>query len=106
VVFTGAVKSNISSQPTYNNLTQEVIWNIDKIVATKGIISEPIEAIFQIQATPNVTQVKYFQPLLGQTKIEVQDNYTGVTLENAALPVNTQLPYDLTVKPEEGAVQF
>ena len=106
VVFTGAVKSNISSQPTYNNLTQEVIWNIDKIVATKGIISEPIEAIFQIQATPNVTQVKHFQPLLGQTKIEVQDNYTGVTLENAALPVNTQLPYDLTVKPEEGAVQF
>lgn len=106
VVFTGAVKSNISSQPTYNNLTQEVIWNIDKIVATKGVISEPIEAIFQIQATPDITQVKHFQPLLNKTKIEAQDNYTGLTLENIALPVNTQLPYDLTVKPGEGEVQL
>jgi len=105
VVFSGVVKSNVSSQPTYNSLTQELILNIDKIAANKGVVNEPVEVIFQIQATPNINQVNRFQPLLKETQIEAHDDYTGKILTATAPALTTRLPFDSTVSPNEGLVQ-
>jgi len=88
VRWTGQVKSNINSLPSYDERTQEVVWNIDKILATKGIISSPVEAIFQVEATPNVIQTGTNMPLLGQTTIRASDDFNKINLMNFIAPLN------------------
>ncbi len=104
VRFTGQVKGNIDSLPTYNDRTQEVIWTINKISATKGVISQPLEAIFQIEAVPNINQTGNYQPLIRETSISASDDFTGKMLQNQAVGITTALPDDLTVSQIKGTV--
>jgi hypothetical protein len=104
VSLTGIVKSNIDSVPLYNERTQEVVWRIERILAAKGVINEPIEAIFQIQAVPNATQVGQYQPLLSETRIKAVDEFTGLQLENFDTVLTTSLPDDVTVGQGGGRV--
>ncbi|MFA5083816.1 MAG: hypothetical protein WC475_00310 [Candidatus Paceibacterota bacterium] len=104
VRFTGQVKGNVDSLPTYNDRTQEVIWTINKISATKGVISQPLEAIFQIEAVPNSNQIGNYQPLIRETNISASDDFTGKTLLNQAAGITTALPDDLTVSQIRGTV--
>jgi hypothetical protein len=104
VTWTGKVKGNAGSLPTYNDRTQEVVWTIDKIPATKGVISSPLEVVFQIQATPNITQVGNYQPLIKETYITALDDFTGTRLQNQAAAVTTVLPDDPTVSQTLGIV--
>lgn len=94
VRWTNQVKSNISSAPTYNERTQEVIWLIDKIPATKGVIDDPVEAIFQVEATPNIAQVGQGLPLLSNAILKAVDDFVNTDLTSSALGLNTQLISD------------
>ncbi len=89
VRWTGQVKSSINSVPSYDERTQEVIWNIDKVLATQGVILSPIEAIFQVEATPNVTQIGQNMPLLGQIMIQAKDDFNNIILNNSASPLTS-----------------
>lgn len=104
VRWTGQVKSNISSLPTYNERTQEVVWQIDRIPATKGIISKPVEAIFQIEATPNITQIGQPMPLIGETTLGAFDEFGNIELRSNDEILTTELRDDLTVQPQERTV--
>lgn len=104
VSWTGFVKSNVDTVPLYNERTQEVVWDIDRIVAAKGFVNEPVEAIFQIQAVPDATQVGQYQPLLSETRISATDEFTGLQLENFDTALTTSLPDDLTVGQGTGRV--
>lgn len=104
VRFTGMTKSNISSIPTYNERTQEVTWKIDRALATKGVISDPIEAVFQIEATPSIAHTGQFMPLLSQTELRAKDAFTGLDLIGVAQPLTTFLIADSTVNPNQGIV--
>ena len=77
---TGNIKSNIPEKPIWNERTQEVVWNIPKIQATRGVLSAPIEAIFQIEAVPAITQVGRAMPLLGPTTLTAGDIFTSTTI--------------------------
>ncbi len=103
--FTGQVKSNIQSVPVFNPNSGLVTWNIDSIAATKGVISDPIEAVFQIEATPATTQVGQRLLLLDETKIEATDSFTSVRLSNSAPLIDSSLPYDATLSSHDGLVQ-
>lgn len=103
--FTGQVKSNIQSVPVFNPNSGLVTWNIDSIAATKGVISDPIEAVFQIEATPATTQVGQRLLLLDETKIEATDTFTSVHLGDSAPLIDSSLPYDTTLSTHEGLVQ-
>lgn len=104
VTFTGKVKSTIVSVPAYNDRTGEVTWNIEKIVATKGVISDPVEATFQIAATPSVANVNQYMPLMSQTELHARDSFTGIDLVSVAAPLITYLPFDTTLTPQQGIV--
>ncbi len=97
VTFTGTAKSNISSVPSYNSRTQEVIWNIDKILATQGTLTEPIEAIFQVALTPSAEQKGEFVTLVSQASLSATDSFTASEFTAKVEPVTTQLPNDPTV---------
>lgn len=103
--FTGQLKSNTDSIPTYNPNTGLVTWRLSSLPATKGIVSEPAEAVFQIEATPAITQLKRKMPLLGATKAEGMDVFTGEALQAEAPEVDTDLPNDPTITAGDRLVQ-
>lgn len=105
VEFTGIVKSNISSLPVYNERTQEMVWQIDKIPATKGVIDKPIEAIFQVEATPSITQIDQYMILIQPTSIKATDMFTDTILTGGDVEETTRLPDDLTVAGQMGLVR-
>lgn len=104
VSWTGFVKSNIDSVPLYNDRTQEIVWNVGRIAAAKGVVGEPVEAIFQIQAVPNSTQINQYQPLISETRIKATDEFTNLQLENFDTAITTSLPDDVTVGQGGGRV--
>lgn len=76
--WTGVVKSNAgTSTPTYNDRTGEIEWMIDKIIATKGAIGVSTEATFQVEVTPNTTQVSGLIPLTKELTLTATDGFTG-----------------------------
>ena len=105
VSWTGKVKSNADSAPVYNERTQEVVWLINRIAATKGVISSPLEVVFQIEAVPNITQLGNYQPLIKETTITAFDEFSETRLQNAAPGISTVLPDDLTIGEVKGIVQ-
>ena len=104
VAWTGQVKSNISSLPTYDASSSEIVWNISSVPAGRGVLSAPVEAIFQLAATPTSSQVGGFEPLLGATALSATDDFTGLTLQSQAAPITTALPQDPTVGQNQGIV--
>ncbi|MFH1193264.1 MAG: hypothetical protein V1656_03030 [Candidatus Jorgensenbacteria bacterium] len=104
VTWTGLVKSSIDAVPLWNERTGEVTWQIEKIVATKGIISAPVEAVFQVRATPEATGVGQYQPLMGETTLKATDDFTGLELTSRDAGLTTALPDDHTVGEGMGRV--
>ena len=102
--WTGVVKSNIDTVPLYNEETREVSWKIDKIRATKGILDEPLAAVFQIKATPNSSDLGNFQGLVSATVISATDDFTGLELTGSDIALTTSLPDDVTVGQNGGRV--
>ncbi len=102
---TGVIKSNIETQPVYNERTQEIIWNIPAIQATRGVLGEPVQAIFQIEALPSVNLLGHTMPLVGETYLKATDMFTNLGLNYTAAVIDTSLNNnDPTIAPEEGKV--
>ncbi len=91
VRWTGQTKTNATSTLAYNERTQEVTWLIDRIPATKGVVSKAVEAIFQIEATPNITQIGQPMPLLSETAMKGFDEFGNFELTDSAEPLTTGL---------------
>ena len=104
VKFTGVVKSNIEAAPQYNERTQEISWLIPKILATKGVVGKAIEAAFQIEATPNITQIGQKMPLVGQSSISAIDEFVGAELNSVAEALATDSLKDSGFNPQTGEV--
>jgi hypothetical protein len=102
VAWTGRVKSNVVSKPVYNERTQEVVWRIDKISAGKGVVDQPVEAVFQIEATPGANQVDGAMPILSETTLKAVDQFTGANIGNSnrQLDTHSQKEGSGTVKSE------
>ncbi len=105
VKFTGIVKSDIESLPEYNERTKQVTWTIDRIPAATGVLSKSLEAIFQIEATPDVTKLGKYQTLIQDTYIQALDEFTSLKISDTAPAVTTRLPHDKTVQELEGIVR-
>ena len=80
VKWTGVVKSNSGAVPTYNDRTGEIAWAIDKIIATKGVLGTPTEATFQVEITPNITQVGGSIEVTKDTNLSAVDDFTGTSV--------------------------
>lgn len=104
VRFTSKIKSNISSLPTYNDRTGEINWAIDKIPATKGVLGTPVEAIFQIEATPNITQVSQPMSLLSETQLTAVDDFTQNQIFGSFPIITSEMISDSSFKGGQGMV--
>jgi hypothetical protein len=99
-----APKSNVGSLPTFNERTGEVSWTVEQIMATKGVLGDPVEAIFQIEATPNIIQVGQPMPILNETMLKAIDTFTNIELIGSDTGLTTQLADDPTIGQDQGAV--
>jgi len=104
VKWTGNVKSTISSSPIFNERTGEIEWHIGNVVATKGVISDPIEAIFQVEVVPSLTNVSNYVLIVRDTEISAVDNFTSLELFNKHKAVDSSLTDDPTVNITDGKV--
>lgn len=93
--FTGTAKSNTDSVPVYNADSHQVQWTLKLLPATKGVLSKPAEAIFQVENTPATTQAGQNVPLVGQSTLTGTDMFTGQTISMTAQGVDTSLPDDV-----------
>jgi hypothetical protein len=88
------VKTNADTSPIYNSQTGEVTWDIPSMSTANGLVGAPLEAIFQIEATPAVNQVNQNIPLIGATTLTARDVWTGTTIKASAVAKNSSLPDD------------
>jgi uncharacterized repeat protein (TIGR01451 family) len=105
--FTGIATSTglaSTSLPVYDPGTGEVTWTIPFIPATTGVISPPVQAIFQITNTPAVNQVGQAIKLLGPATLTATDAYTNSTVTQTAPAITTQLPNDPSLSGQSGMV--
>lgn len=105
VRFTGIVKSNMSTQPSYDQNSGLITWQIPALPATKGVIGSPAEAIFQVEATPSTNQINQSMPLLGEAKLTATDSFVNTTLQDISQALDTNLPYDTTISAGSRNVQ-
>ncbi len=97
VRFTKAGKGTLDSKPAYDASSGEVVWKIDRMSATTGVLGAPPEAIFQIEAIPAKDAAGKPMPLITVTTVAALDDFTGVTLSGSAPEITTALPDDPTV---------
>lgn len=105
VKFTGVAKSSFGPQPFYDEKNNEAVWQLDKISANKGVLDQPVEAVFQIEAVPAESYAGKYFPILGETTVKALDNFTNEEIVRTAAPLTTALPDDATVGAQGGVVQ-
>lgn len=103
--WTGNVKSNVASAPVYDQNSGRVSWGIGDLSAGTGVISAPPEAVFQVELTPNISQLNQILPILSETKLQANDNFTSSTIESSAPVADTSLPDDKTITTSQRGVQ-
>ena len=103
--WTDITKSNTDNQPKYDSTTGKVTWDVGSLMATKGVISQKPEAIFQVEVTPAVNQVNQLITFLGDTSVDAQDNFTGTQLSDTGQALTTALPDDQTITSGDRGVQ-
>jgi hypothetical protein len=104
VRWTGIVKSNTDTVPLYDEGTREIVWNIDKIRATQGVLDESLAAVFQIEASPVSSDLGNFQELVSATILKATDDFTGLELTSSDVAINSSLPDDVTIGQNGGRV--
>ena len=105
VKLIGEPKSNAGTVPAYDNQRNLVIWNVSRVRANQGVVGDPVEAIFQVEAVPSASQVGKYMVLIGDTHVKGTDDFTGQEVLNNDISVNTALPDDVTVSGQVGVVQ-
>ena len=104
VTFTGAVKSNVDGKPVYDIATREVVWRLDRISATTGLLGTAPEAVFQLSSVPTADIKGKNAPLIGITDLAATDDFTGIIIHSSAPEVTTALPDDASAA-GQGIVQ-
>lgn len=105
VEFLKSVQSSTNEGVTFDDATGDVIWHIEKLPATKGLVGNPVEAIFQVRATPSASDAGQFMQILGESILSATDDFTGLELNGRGIGLSTALPDDRTVGADGGRVQ-
>lgn len=105
VKMVGEPKSNSGSLPAYDPKTKAVIWTIARIQANQGVVSAPIEAVFQVEAVPSAEQAGTYMLLMGDSFVAAHDEWSGKGIANNDAKITTALPDDATVGGQGGVIQ-
>lgn len=83
--------STSSEKVIYDEMTGEIIWQVDKLEAGTGIIRPAREVAFQIALVPALNQVNTSPKILLSSFLEGADDFTGWTLTDSRSELTTEL---------------
>ncbi|PIW92990.1 MAG: hypothetical protein COZ87_03665 [Candidatus Moranbacteria bacterium CG_4_8_14_3_um_filter_43_15] len=89
---------------SFNGRTNEFSWEIGKLPAGIGVLTDPRELIFQIGVTPEQNLIGGYAPLLGRTVFSGQDSFTGQGPEASFEGKDSNLPEDISIGGSGGKV--
>ncbi len=89
----------------YNDRTNELTWNVGKLVAGTGVLLDSYEVIFQVGLTPSINKVNMVVPILGESTLTGIDVFTGNDILTTSPDLRTDLPDDSGVGVLKGYVQ-
>lgn len=78
----------------YNDRTSELTWDVGKLAAGTGVLTDAYEAIFQVGLTPSINKVNMVVPILGESTLTGKDAFTGNDVLTTAPALKTDLPDD------------
>ena len=105
VSFTGKVKTNTDSSPTVDQNSGIVTWKLSNLSAGRGIISDPAEAIIQLEYTPSNLDAGRDVTLIESSTAEAKDLFTGAILTSRGDRVDTSLRRDTMIQASSRGVQ-
>lgn len=104
VTFQELITKEEESEFSYDEVERQVVWQIDKVLASIGVLSDSPSVIFKIEATPTLLNLGQHLPLLEMITASAKDVFAGVDLIDTDKPLDTKLPDDTTVGAETGKV--
>jgi hypothetical protein len=93
------------SKFTFDSESREIVWNIGGMEAGKGVLNSALNIAFQINFLPDDSQKGKTPEIIGELRIEGEDQWTEQLLEATTSAVTTALPDDETIDGNEGIVR-
>lgn len=106
VKWTNQIAGNYGdNRPQYDENTRTVTWTIPVVNAGSGVLTKPLEAVFQIRVTPNSSQINMPVILINETNVTGTDAFTGQPINLTYPSVLSNSLTDKTVVPSDGIVR-
>jgi len=94
------------SHLTFDSLSHEILWKIEKMEPGEGVEKEGPEVAFQIIFTPSNDQRGKTVKLIKDVSIEAEDEFTQTLIsQKENIQIDTSLPHDQKVTNEMGKVK-
>jgi len=89
----------------FDSESGETLWDVGEMLAGTGIFSPQKSLAFQIEFFPSENQKGLVATLVNEARILGEDKFTGMNLKTLAPAIDTTLPDDPSVGPEQGIVE-
>jgi len=89
---------------TFNQTTNQVIWEVQNLPAGTGFSSSPKEIAFRVKMIPSLSQVRSSPVIIQNLSAEGNDNFAGINISDTAQPLTTVLLTDPGVLEDGGTV--
>ena len=106
VKLTGKIfPENEKEKFTFDSRSREILWDVGDLPAGTGILFPQKSLAFQIEFLPTENQRGLVATLINEASVSGEDQFTLTNLKMSAPGVDTTLPDDPTVSPEQGVVE-
>lgn len=106
VKLTGKIfPENEKEKFTFDSRSREILWDVGDLPAGTGILFPQKSLAFQIEFLPTENQRGLVATLINEASVSGEDQFTLTNLKMSAPGVDTTLPDDPTVNPEQGVVE-
>ncbi|MDD5738543.1 MAG: hypothetical protein PHY72_01280 [Candidatus Pacebacteria bacterium] len=89
---------------TFDSASREVVWSIGSMGAFQGF-DAPYTMAFQIELTPDISQVGATAPLIGEAQITGEDSFSGTPISERSEAEDTALPPNYSTNGDSGIVK-
>jgi hypothetical protein len=93
VNFVGSFSPS-SEDLTYNSVTKQITWNVDRIPKGAGITGNPRSVTFQVSLTPSLSQVGAMPIILNDAVLTGHDDFANVDVKVEKAGLTTNLDSD------------
>ncbi len=95
----------LASDFAFDSGSREVLWNVGDVDAGTGVNSPGLNLNFQVEFTPQEGQRGLVVPLVNDAVVTGEDQWVDKEIKFTASAIDTSLPDDNSIGPEDGIVE-